>query len=314
MLDFAAVQITAGSFSGDGDTLTVNGDTSGTTVTGITFLWDPTLHALVFTGVSLVANYQAVLQTVQFQSTSHNPTDSDASPERTLTWFVSDGTAVTTAETTLDIVAHDDVAVAEPDAVPTTESSVIRARALAGSVFVDNGSGPDSDPDGGTFEVTAVSAGTVGARITLPSGALLIVNANGTFDYDPNHKFDYLPTPDSGASNLTVTDTFSYTITGGDTATVTVTVHGVDTDDVLYDSGDTDNLAGGIGNDVYYVSNTGDVVTEAANAGSDTVAAFVNYTLPANNTVEVLNMIGAGLTGTGTDGAETLSAAAGPTR
>ncbi|HET9565695.1 MAG TPA: VCBS domain-containing protein, partial [Mycobacterium sp.] len=150
------------------------------------------------------------------------------------------------------------------------------------------------------------------ARITLPSGALLIVNANGTFDYDPNHKFDYLPTPDSGASNLTVTDTFSYTITGGDTATVTVTVHGVDTDDVLYDSGDTDNLAGGIGNDVYYVSNTGDVVTEAANAGSDTVAAFVNYTLPANNTVEVLNMIGAGLTGTGTDGAETFISSSGP--
>ena len=72
VLDFAAVEITAGSFSGDGDTLTVNGATSGT-VTGITFPWDPTLHALVFTGASSVANYQALLQTVQFQSTSHNP-------------------------------------------------------------------------------------------------------------------------------------------------------------------------------------------------------------------------------------------------
>ena len=48
------------------------------------------------------------------------------------------------------------------------------------------------------------------------------------------------------------------------------------------------------------------MVTEAANAGSDTVAAFVDYTLPANNTVEVLNMLGPGLTGTGSDGAETL--------
>ena len=160
--------------------------------------------------------------------------------------------------------------------------------------------------------VTAVSGGTVGARITLPSGALLIVNANGTFNYDPNHMFDYLPTPGSGASNLTITDTFSYTITGGDTATVTVTVSGVDTNDVLYDSADIDNLAGGIGNDVYYVNNTGDVVTEAANAGSDTVAAFVNYTLPASNTVEVLNMIGAGLTGTGTDGPETFISSSGP--
>ena len=124
--------------------------------------------------------------------------------------------------------------------------------------------------------------------------------------------FDYLPTPGSGASNLTVTDTFSYTITGGDTATVTVTVAGVDTDDVLYDSAGIDSLAGGIGNDVYYVSNTGDVVTEAANAGSDTVAAFVNYTLPASNTVEVLNMIGSGLTGTGTNGAETFISSSGP--
>ena len=126
--------------------------------------------------------------------------------------------------TTLDIVAHDDPAVAEPDAVPTTENTVIRARAVAGNLFVNNGFGPDSDPDGGTFAVTAVSVGTVGTPITLPSGALLIVNANGTFDYDPNHKFDYLPAPGSGASNLTIIDTFSYAITGGDTATVTVTV------------------------------------------------------------------------------------------
>ena len=54
-------------------------------------------------------------------------------------------------------------------------------------------------------------------------------------------------------------------------------------------------------------------MTEAANAGSDTVAASVNYTLPASNTVEVLNMIGsAGLTGTGTDGAETFISSSGP--
>ena len=59
------------------------------------------------------------------------------------------------------------------------------------------------------------------------------------------------------------------------------------------------------------------MVTEAVNAGSDTVAAFVNYTLPASNTVEVLNMIGSGLpgarlTGTGTDGAETFISSSGP--
>ena len=185
-------------------------------------------------------------------------------------------------------------------------------RSLAGNVFVNNGSGVDSDPDGGTFAVTAVSVGTVDTPITLPSGALLIVNADGTFNYDPNHMFDYLPAPGSGASNLTYVDTFSYAITGGDAATVTVTVSGVDTNDMLYDSAASDTLAGGIGNDLYYVNNTGDVVIEAANGGHDTVGAIVNYTLPANNTIEVLYMFGSGLTGTGSSGLKRCVSASGP--
>jgi VCBS repeat-containing protein len=179
-------------------------------------------------------------------------------------------------------------------------------------LFANNGFGFDNDPDGGTFAVTDVSVGAVGEPITLPSGALLIVNADGTFNYDPNHKFDYLPTPDSGASNLTVTDTFSYAITGGDTATVTVTVSGVDTNDVLYDSAVDDTLAGGIGDDLYYVHNTGDVVIEATNGGHDTVGAYVDYTLPDNSNIELLSMLGSGLTGTGSSGADTLQSNTGP--
>ena len=54
------------------------------------------------------------------------------------------------------------------------------------------------------------------------------------------------------------------------------------------------------------------MVTEAANGGFDTVIASVNYTLPASNTVEMLNMLGAGLTGTGSDGAETFISSFGP--
>ena len=160
--------------------------------------------------------------------------------------------------------------------------------------------------------MTAVSGGTVGTQLTLPSGALLTLNADGTFSYDPNHMFDYLPAPGSGASNLTIVDTFSYAITGGDTATVTVTVSGVDTNDVLYDSAVDDTLAGGIGDDLYYVNNTGDVVIEAANGGHDTVGASVDYTLPDGRNIEVLSMLGAGLTGTGSGGADTLDSAGGP--
>ena len=75
--------------------------------------------------------------------------------------------------------------------------------------------------------VNGVAAG-VGSQITLASGALLTVNADGTFSYDPNHAFDYLAAPGSGASNTPGADQFTYTITGGTTATVTMTITGVD--------------------------------------------------------------------------------------
>ena len=95
------------------------------------------------------------------------------------------------------------------DAVTTTENAV-----LNGSVFADNGFGPDSDPDT-PLVVSAVNgnAGNVNNPILLASGALLTVNANGNFTYNPNGALDYLPAPGSGASNLSVTDTFTYTVT-----------------------------------------------------------------------------------------------------
>ena len=96
------MSITGGSFPGDGDILSVGGVTSNT-VNGITFVWMPAQHALVFSGASSVANYQALLRQVQFQSSSDNPTDFNHSPQRTLTWAVTDSASVTTATTTINI-------------------------------------------------------------------------------------------------------------------------------------------------------------------------------------------------------------------
>ena len=66
------------------------------------------------------------------------------------------------------------------------------------------------------------------------------------------------------------------------------------------------------GDDYYYVNNTADVVIEAANGGHDTVASTVNYTLPDNSNIELLSMLGSGLTGTGSSGADTLHSSSGP--
>ena len=166
--------------------------------------------------------------------------------------------------------------VAQNDAFTTAENAVLNG---VSNVFADNGSGPDSDPDD-PLQVTAVNGNalSVGTTITLASGALLTLNANGTFSYDPNGAFDALPTLASGASNTPGTDSFTYTITGSSTATVTVTITGVDSDDTLIGTAGIDNLSGGIGNDLYFVGNTGDGVNEAGGAGYDTVAATVGYT------------------------------------
>ncbi|MGN6159020.1 MAG: beta strand repeat-containing protein [Devosia sp.] len=59
-----------------------------------------------------------------------------------------------------------------------------------------------------------------------------------------------------------------------------------------------DTMAGGLGNDIYYADSTGDVVTEASNAGTDTVhftGLSGTYTLGAN--VENLILDGVGDTG-----------------
>ncbi|ESQ87206.1 hypothetical protein ABAC460_20765 [Asticcacaulis sp. AC460] len=71
-----------------------------------------------------------------------------------------------------------------------------------------------------------------------------------------------------------------------------------------------DTLAGGLGDDSYYVDHAGDVVTEAANEGTDTVFASLNYTLGAN--VERLVLTGtANLSGFGNTGDNHLTGNAG---
>ncbi|MBE9063765.1 Ig-like domain-containing protein [cf. Phormidesmis sp. LEGE 11477] len=110
--------------------------------------------------------------------------------------------------------------IAQPDAV-TTDAETL----LSGSVFADNGSGADTDPDGDVLSVSKVNGevATVGSEITLDSGALLTVNADGSFAYDPNGFFSFLD------ANEIATDSFAYTLSDGaltDSATATITLEG----------------------------------------------------------------------------------------
>jgi Ca2+-binding RTX toxin-like protein len=75
--------------------------------------------------------------------------------------------------------------------------------------------------------------------------------------------------------------------------------------DLLNGGAGNDTMAGGTGDDIYIVAATGDITTELAGEGTDTVRAFINWTLADN--VERLELQGSGnLNGTGNAFANTL--------
>jgi VCBS repeat-containing protein len=178
--------------------------------------------------------------------------------------------ATVTSTLTFNIKGQDDAAIARDDALATTEDA-----ASGGSLFTDHGSGADSDVDGPALSIAAVngSAANVGTQITLASGALLTVNADGSYSYDPNGAFNDLAAFGSGATNERGSDSFTYTLANGNTATVTVDIHGVasagdrmegstgdDTitgtpmaDLFMLQDGGFDSASGGDGNDGFYL-------------------------------------------------------------
>jgi hypothetical protein len=212
---------------------------------------------------------------------------------------------------TINITAVDDPPVAQPDAVTTAENAV-----LAGNVFSNNGSGVDSDVDGPPLQVSAVNgvSASVGQTITLPSGAKLTLNANGTFSYDPNGAYNHLTNTaggETGASNTQGSDSFTYTLQGGNTTTVTVTVNGVATaDDWLVGTSGNDVITGTANGDFFMLQQGGNdiavglgggdafyfgaALTAAdqvnGGGGSDTVAIQGDYS--AGLTLGAANLIG----------------------
>jgi hypothetical protein len=296
-----------------GDILTVNLPLPG----GITVdTANSTDVFLVLIGTASPADYATALGQVGFSSTSDDPTAGGTHTTRDIGVTVEDGTASSApAMMTMTVLAVDDAPDTRPDSFTTDE-----ATAIAGDVLADNGSGADSDVDT-ALAVTAVngSGAAVGNQITLASGALLTLNADGTFSYDPNGAFDFTPSAASGASNTPSHDSFTYTLTGGLATTVSVAITGIDTadfllgtagDDILIGGADGDILAGlggddmliggsgaaneligGQGDDSYFVVNSGDTVVEQSGGGTDRVlTALASYSLAG--LAEVDNLVG----------------------
>ncbi|WP_170865132.1 Ig-like domain-containing protein, partial [Roseovarius marisflavi] len=136
---------------------------------------------------------------------SYSP-DADFNGTDTISYTVSDGEDVDTAEVTVNVGAVNDAPVAQDDSAVTAEDSNVQIAVL------DN----DSDVDGDALSVTQATAqhGTV------------LINADGTLSYSPDADFNG-------------TDTISYTVSdglgGSDTAEVTVNVGAVNDAPVAQD-------------------------------------------------------------------------------
>ncbi|MBP2158785.1 MULTISPECIES: calcium-binding protein [Asticcacaulis] len=114
--------------------------------------------------------------------------------------------------------------------------------------------------------------------------------------------------------NLTLTGADTINGTGnsvandmvGNVAANVLTSH--DGNDTVDGGGGVDTLIGGVGDDLYRVDNTGDIVTELAGEGNDTIEATASYSLAGVDNIEALNLTGSGnIDVTGNDNGNVLN-------
>jgi VCBS repeat-containing protein len=118
--------------------------------------------------------------------------------------------------TAIGTIQNDDAPIAVDDYYGTDQVTTV-----SDNVLVND----SNTVTGGTLTVSTVngSAANVGTTITLASGALLTVNADGSYAYNPNGAFNYL------AVGQSAYDSFTYTLVNSqgvqsNTATVFITI------------------------------------------------------------------------------------------
>jgi Ca2+-binding RTX toxin-like protein len=149
----------------------------------------------------------------------------------------------------------------------------------AGNDNITGGTGNDTLIGGVGSDILTGGGGTDTVSYSASSGAVLVslatgVGSGGDASDDSLSGITNL-IGSSGADTLTGDAGNNYLTGNGSNDTLS----GGDGNDTLDGGAGNDSMTGGTGNDTYIVDSTTDAVTEAANAGTDTVQSSVNYTL-----------------------------------
>lgn len=175
----------------------------------------------------------------------------------------------------------------------------------AGDNTLDGGAGADTMTGGAGNDVYVMDSSF---DVVKDTGGIDTVLTDVTIDFPGYH---YLV---PGIENITLTGAGNVNARGGTGANV---LTGNTGDNTLDGFSGSDTMIGGLGNDTYLVDAAGDIVSELAGEGTDTVVSTVTFTLGAE--IENLTLTNAGNgTGnaavniiTGGAGANTLSGLAG---
>ncbi|OYT13404.1 MAG: hypothetical protein B6I19_05300, partial [Bacteroidetes bacterium 4572_114] len=158
--------------------------------------------------------------TLDTDNTDYLELDEGENVVETFLYQITDGFGgFASANIIVNVMGQNDAPIANDDAGSTDEDTPL---VVASPGILIN----DTDVDDEPLSVGEVNGETadVGNQITLPSGALLTVNADGSYTYDPNGQYDQLNQGES------TTDSFIYTACDEilcDGATVIITIHGI---------------------------------------------------------------------------------------
>jgi VCBS repeat-containing protein len=189
--------------------------------------FNPLTGRLTLTGADSPANYEAALRTVTYTNTSEAP----STLQRTVTWRVNDGTALSVpVNSFINVTSVNDLPTAVDDVYATTEDAILNI--VAPGVLSN-----DTDPDAGDTKTVTQLNGSATLTGTSAQGAAVTINADGSFSYDPTAA----PLLQALPAAATLDDTFFYTMADGSAAespaTVTITVTGVNDPPVMACSG-----------------------------------------------------------------------------